>query len=148
MHLSTRFALLACATTTFLSSSVSASCPEPVSTNSRNCISVSSYADFKKEAESIDSGETKCFEPFTVSKPSGATTTVLEGRDVRLACKVPGSCLISGPGTHVRIFGTTTAATLQGFYFSGSDDNAVQVHKGAGSRSNSEQSICDCRFEA
>mmetsp|Transcript_33876 Transcript_33876/g.73427 ORF Transcript_33876/g.73427 Transcript_33876/m.73427 type:complete len:772 (+) Transcript_33876:249-2564(+) len=147
MYFSTRILLLAFATTSFFSSSVSAGCPAPIAVTSRNCIRISSYADFKKEAESIGSSETKCFEPFTVSKSSGADPTLLEGRDVRLACKVPGSCRISGPGTHVRILGSTTSATLQGFYFSGADDNAVQVHKGAGSRNGSEQNICDCRFE-
>lgn len=125
------------------------SCPTQVAVTSKACITgINSYDKFRSAVESIKSGNTVCFEPFKITKPASATPVVIEGEDVRIACKVPGSCHIDGLGTHLRIEGTDTSATVQGFYFTGADDNAIQVHKNAGSRAGGkEQNICNCRFE-
>jgi len=125
------------------------SCPTQVAVTFKACVQgIDSFDKFKATVESVESGATVCFEPFKISKPASATPVAIEGEDVRIACKVPGSCQIDGLGTHIRIEGTGTSATVQGFYFSGADDNAIQVHKNAGSRTvGKEQSICNCRFE-
>ena len=53
-----------------------------------------------------------------------------------------------GGGLSATTSSTDTSATVQGFYFTGADDNAIQVHKDAGSRAGGkEQNICNCRFE-
>ena len=125
------------------------SCPTQVAVTSRACVQgIDSYDKFKAAAESVRSGATVCFESFRISKPDSATPVTIAGEDVRIACKVPGSCKIDGLGTHVVIEGTDTSATLQGFVFSGADDNAIQVFKNAGSGAGGkEQNICNCRFE-
>ena len=125
------------------------SCPTQVAVTSMACVQgIDSYDKFKSAAETVKSGATVCFEPFRISKPASATPVTIAGEDVRIACKVPGSCKIDGLGTHVVIEGTDTSATVQGFDFSGADDNAIQVFKNAGSRAGGkEQNICNCRFE-
>lgn len=125
------------------------SCPTQVAVTFKACVAgINSYDKFRSAVESIKSGTTVCFEPFKITKPASASPVTIEGEDVRIACKVPGSCHIDGLGTHIQIEGADTAATVQGFYFTGADDNAIQVRKDAGSRAGGkEQNICNCRFE-
>lgn len=125
------------------------SCPTQVAVTSKDCVAgINSYEKFRSAVESVKSGTTVCFEPFKIVKPTDASPVTIAGEDVRIACKLPGSCHIDGLGTHILIEGTDTSATVQGFYFTGADDNAIQVHKDAGSRAGGkEQNICNCRFE-
>jgi len=148
MHLSSRVVVLLLLGGSIAGTSAG-SCPAQVSVAFKACVGgINSYDKFKAAVESMESGTTICFEPFKIEKPASASPVIIEGEDIRISCKVPGSCHIDGLGTHIRIEGTDTSTTVQGFYFTGADDNAIQVHKDAGRSSGGKgQSICNCRFK-
>ena len=105
-------------------------CPGPIGNNDKGCrcISIEDYDDLRGAIERTESGECKCFEPFSVQKhPDEPEISIEDTRRLQLVCKEFGQCEINGPGTHITIEGEMASATISGFRFIGATESAVII---------------------